>query len=256
MIGRLEAGNARYDELTAEFARPEIASDPTQLERIGREMARLEPLVKMHVRRLASIAKLDEARELLDSTDSDLAELAQEERREAEAELEEIEAELRELLVQDDPDDDRNAIVEIRAGTGGDEAALFAAELLRMYARFAERRGLQTEVMSLNETGMGGVKEAILRAAGTHAFGLFRYESGVHRVQRVPVTEASGRIHTSAATVAVLPEAEEIELVIPESDLRIDVFRASGHGGQSVNTTDSAVRITHLPHEHRRQHSR
>ena len=162
-------------------------------------------------------------------------------------EVERLERELGELLAPTDPLDDRDAIVEIRAGTGGDEAALFAADLFRMYTRFSERRGWKVEVLSLSEGNLGGLKEAIFAARGPKAYGVLRYESGVHRVQRVPVTEAQGRIHTSAATVAVLPEAEEVDIKIEEKDLRIDVFRSSGPGGQSVNTTDSAVRVTHLP---------
>ncbi len=247
MIDRLESGRRRYDELTAALALPENASNPLQIERIGREMAQLEPLVKLHARRLEVTRRRDDAASLVDSSDPELAELAREELESARAELRRIETEIRVALTTSDPDDERNAIVEIRAGTGGDEAALFAADLVRMYTRFAERRGLKHELMTVSETGMGGFKEAVLRVLGRGAFGVFRHESGVHRVQRVPATEASGRIHTSAATVAVLPEAEAIDFEIPDSDLRIDVFRSSGHGGQSVNTTDSAVRVTHMP---------
>ena len=247
MIDRLDQARERYEQLAADLARPENASSPTQLRRLGRELAQLEPLVKLREAWLAAQARAEEARELLDSPEPELAALADEEFVAATAELEHLKDELYGIFERKDRDDERNALLEIRAGTGGEEAALFAAELQRMYARFAERRGLKMEVLSINETGLGGIREVIARVSGPKAFGLLRHESGVHRVQRVPATEASGRIHTSAASVAVLPEAEEVEVHIPESDIRVDVFRASGHGGQSVNTTDSAVRVTHLP---------
>ena len=192
-------------------------------------------------------ADLAAARELVASGDPDLAELARQEIAALEPEVAALERALGELLTPRDPLDDRDAIVEIRAGTGGDEAALFAADLFRMYTRFAERRGLRTEIISLSEGTLSGLKEAVFAVRGEDAYGALRSEAGVHRVQRVPVTEAQGRIHTSAATVAVLPEAEEVDVKIEDKDLRIDVFRSQGPGGQSVNTTDSAVRITHLP---------
>ena len=192
-------------------------------------------------------ADLAAARELVASGDADLAELARQEIAALEPEVAALERALGELLTPRDPLDDRDAIVEIRAGTGGDEAALFAADLFRMYTRFAERRGLRTEIISLSEGTLSGLKEAVFAVRGEDAYGALRSEAGVHRVQRVPVTEAQGRIHTSAATVAVLPEAEEVDVKIEDKDLRIDVFRSQGPGGQSVNTTDSAVRITHLP---------
>jgi peptide chain release factor 1 len=191
--------------------------------------------------------ELADARELVSVDDAELAEEARREVGRLEAELPRLEQALKPLLSPRDPLDDRPAIVEIRAGTGGDEAALFAADLYRMYARFVERHGWRTEVLSLSEGTLGGVKEVVFKVIGDGAFGLMRWESGVHRVQRVPATESQGRIHTSAATVAVLPEAEEVDVRIDDKDLRIDVFRSSGPGGQSVNTTDSAVRITHLP---------
>ena len=247
MIDRLDRAHERYDRLASDLAKPENAGNPAQLQRLGRELAQLEPLIRLREAWLAAEARADEARELLDSPDAELAALADEELAAATDELQRLEDEIHGALDRKDPDDDRSAILEIRAGTGGEEAALFAGDLVRMYTRFAERRGLKIEVMSISETGIGGVKEAIVHATGSGAFGLLRHESGVHRVQRVPVTEASGRIHTSAASVAVLPEAEEIDIEIPESDIRVDVFRSSGHGGQSVNTTDSAVRVTHLP---------
>ena len=247
MLDRLDAMHARSEEITTKLADPAVTSDPAQLATLSKELSRLAPLVRLRERWLEVTNRMDEARELVDSPDPELAELAAEELVAAEEELSAIDDDVRERLVGRDPDDERNAIVELRAGTGGDEAGLFAKELMRMYMRLAERRRLRTEVMSTNETGIGGLKEGVLRIVGEGAFGLFRHESGVHRVQRVPVTEASGRIHTSAASVAVLPEADAIELSIPDSEIRVDVFRSSGHGGQSVNTTDSAVRVTHLP---------
>ena len=247
MLDRLHALHARSEEITAKLADPAVTSDPAQLATLSKELSRAAPLVRLRERWLETTGRIEEARELVDSPDPELAELAADELSAAEAELSAIEDDVRERLVGRDPDDERNAIVELRAGTGGDEAGLFAKELMRMYLRLAERRRLRTEVMSTNETGIGGLKEGVLRIVGEGAYGLFRHESGVHRVQRVPVTEASGRIHTSAASVAVLPEADAIELNIPDADIRVDVFRSSGHGGQSVNTTDSAVRVTHLP---------
>ncbi len=247
MLDRLHAMHERSEEITAKLADPAVTSDPAQLATLSKELSRLTPLVRLRERWLEAIGRIEEARELIDSPDSELAELAADELSAGDEELSAIEDDVRERLVGRDPDDERNAIVELRAGTGGDEAGLFAKELMRMYMRLAERRRLKTEVMSTNETGIGGLKEGVLRILGEGAYGLFRHESGVHRVQRVPVTEASGRIHTSAASVAVLPEADAIELNIPDADIRVDVFRSSGHGGQSVNTTDSAVRVTHLP---------
>jgi peptide chain release factor 1 len=190
---------------------------------------------------------LEQARELARDPDRALAELARSDIERLQPLIERVESELRDLLLPHDPLDDRDTILEIRAGTGGDEAALFAADLLRMYLRYAEQKGWKTEVISISEGNLGGVREAVVKVSGERAFGRLRHESGVHRVQRVPITEAQGRIHTSAATVAVLPEAEEVDVRIDDKDLRIDVFRSSGPGGQSVNTTDSAVRITHLP---------
>ncbi len=207
----------------------------------------MTPLVELAARLQKEENELVQARELVSIDDPDMAAEAAAEVERLEASIEQIEARLKPLIVPHDPLDDRNAIVEIRAGTGGDEAALFAADLYRMYTRYCERRHWKLEVMSYSEGALGGVKEVIFKVAGDGAFGAMRWESGVHRVQRVPATEAQGRIHTSAATVAVLPEAEEVDVKIDEKELRIDVFRASGPGGQGVNTTDSAVRITHLP---------
>ena len=247
MGARLEAALARAAEVERELAEPATVKDPAKLKALGREHARLERIRKAAAQFDKLSSELDQAHELARDPDLALAELAQADVEQLTPQFEAVEAELQELLVPPDPLDDRDTIVEIRAGTGGDEAALFAANLLRMYTRYAERRGWTVEMVSFSEGNMGGVKEAIFNVRGGNAYGRLRYESGVHRVQRVPTTEAQGRIHTSAATVAVLPEAEDVDVGIEEKDLKIDVFRSSGPGGQSVNTTDSAVRITHLP---------
>lgn len=247
LVKRLAAALQRADQVAAELSAPEAARDPSRFRALGREHARLEPIVRSGRRFLQARGDLAAARELVEAGDGDLAGLAREEIAALEPEVAALERQLAELLTPRDPLDDRDAIVEIRAGTGGDEAALFASELFRMYTRFAERRGLKTEIISLSEGTLGGLKEAIFAVRGPSAFGSLRSEAGVHRVQRVPVTESAGRIHTSAATVAVLPEAEEVDVKIEEKDIRVDVYRSQGPGGQSVNTTDSAVRITHLP---------
>lgn len=244
---RLRQALARAEEVARELSSPELARDPARLKAIGREHARLEPVVRLHDRLSRARNELRQARDLAGDGDPELAELARADISRLEPEVARLDSELHELLIPRDPHDDRDAIVEIRAGTGGDEAGLFAGELLRLYQRFAERHGLTVEILSLSEGSLGGVKEAIFAVRGGDAYGLLRRESGVHRVQRVPQTETQGRIHTSAATVAVLPEAEEVDIKIEPQDLKIDVFRSSGPGGQSVNTTDSAVRITHLP---------
>jgi peptide chain release factor 1 len=214
---------------------------------LGRELRHLQPLVQMGTRLERYEQELAETRELADSDDADMAQEAKAEEVRLQKSIDDLLAEIKPALIPHDPLDDRPAIVEIRGGAGGDEAAIFAADLYRMYTRFAEGRRWRVEVISQSDGTLGGVKEAIFKVKGEGAFGAMRWESGVHRVQRVPVTESQGRIHTSAATVAVLPEAEEIDLKIEDKDLRIDVFRSSGPGGQSVNTTDSAVRITHIP---------
>ncbi len=239
----------QYDELQAELARPEVVGDPGTLRRLGKEIARLEPVVGAYRRLGDARAELAGARELRDEAgDDELRSMARDEVDRLEAEEATLLDELKVLLLPRDPADDGDVIMEIRAGAGGEEAALFAAELLRMYLRYAERHRYRAEVMSLNETGIGGVKEAIVEIAGDGAYSRLKFEGGTHRVQRVPVTESSGRIHTSTATVVVMPEVEETEIEIDEDrDLRIEVKRSSGPGGQSVNTTDSAVRITHLP---------
>jgi peptide chain release factor 1 len=239
----------QYDELQSELARPETSADPAAIRRLGKELARLEPVVSAFRRLEATRAELAGARHLRDvESDEELKAMAREEIDRLEVEEADLVERLKTLLLPRDPDDDRSVIMEIRAGAGGEEAGLFAAELLRMYLRYAERQRWPAEVLSLNESGIGGVREAIVRVSADGAYSRLKFESGVHRVQRIPVTESSGRIHTSTATVVVMPEAEEIEIPIDEErDLRIEVKRSSGPGGQSVNTTDSAVRITHLP---------
>jgi peptide chain release factor 1 len=247
MEARLAAALARAADVERELADPATARDPAKLKALGREHARLEPIQKTAARHQKLRDELEQAEELARDSDPALAELAQADLDRLAPEVATLEAELLQLLVPPDPLADRDTIVEIRAGTGGDEAALFAADLLRMYTRYAERRGWQVDMVGASEGNVGGVKEAVFKVAGEKAYGRLRYESGVHRVQRVPATETQGRIHTSAATVAVLPEAEDVDVKIEEKDLKVDVFRSSGPGGQSVNTTDSAVRITHVP---------
>jgi peptide chain release factor 1 len=245
--GRLRQALLRAEEVGKELADPLVARDPSKLKALGREHTRLAPVVRLADRLERLERDLAQARELADESDPELAALARADLARLPPEIEAVSQELHELLLPQDPHDARDAIVEIRAGTGGDEAALFAADLYRMYQRFSERNRLSWEPLSLSEGTLRGLKEAIVAVRGEGAYGLLRRESGVHRVQRVPATETQGRIHTSAATVAVLPEAEEVDVKIEDKDLRVDVFRSSGPGGQSVNTTDSAVRITHLP---------
>ena len=247
MEARLRQALARAEEVAAALADPATAGDQGKLRALGREHTRLAPIVQISERLQKLKHELEQAREMAEEADPELAALARADLARLPQLIEPLEAELHELLLPRDPLDDRDAIVEIRAGTGGDEAALFGADLYRMYQRFVQRRGLSVEVISLSDGTSGGIKEVIFAVRGGEAFGLLRREAGVHRVQRVPATETQGRIHTSAATVAVLPEAEEVDVTIQPGDLKIDVFRSSGPGGQSVNTTDSAVRITHLP---------
>ncbi|MGH7754322.1 MAG: peptide chain release factor 1 [Gemmatimonadales bacterium] len=247
MEALLRQALARAEEVARELADPATARDPARRKSLGREHARLDQVRLTHLKLEKLREDLEQAKVVLTDKDPELAALARADLDRLKPEIAKAEETLKELLTPPDPLDDRDCIVEIRAGTGGDEAALFAAELFRMYTRFAERRGWKVEALSLSEGNVGGLKEAIFAVRGPKAYGTLRYESGVHRVQRVPVTEAQGRIHTSAATVAVLPEAEEIDVKIEDKDLRIDVFRSGGPGGQSVNTTDSAVRVTHLP---------
>jgi peptide chain release factor 1 len=247
MEARLRQALARAEEVARELADPETARQPAKLRQLGREHARLDQIRQTNDRLTRLQKELADAREVLQDRDPELSQLARADVTRLGPEVERLERQLADLLTPTDPLDDRDAIVEIRAGTGGDEAALFAADLFRMYTRFSERRGWKVEILSLSEGNLGGLKEAVFAVRGPKAYGTLRYESGVHRVQRIPETEAQGRRHTSAATVAVLPEAEEVDVKIEEKDLRIDVFRSQGPGGQSVNTTDSAVRITHLP---------
>ncbi|GJG84887.1 peptide chain release factor 1 [Gemmatimonadetes bacterium T265] len=244
---RLADAVQRADEVERALGDPATAADAAQLATLGREHHRLAQVVAEARRLERAERELGEARELAAGDDVEFAAEARAEAERLQAEIAGVEGALKPLLVPRDPLDDRPCIVEVRAGTGGDEAALFAADLVRLYTRYVERRGWRVEPISWAEGALGGVKEAIFKVDGAGAYGAMRWESGVHRVQRVPATESAGRIHTSAATVAVLPEAEEIDLKIEDKDLRIDVFRSSGPGGQSVNTTDSAVRITHLP---------
>ena len=247
MEAKLRQALQRSEEVERELSEPDLAKDPARLTALGREHSRLAPIVRLGKRYLQLDDERAQARELVAADDPELSALAFADAERLHGELALLETQLEDLLVPPDPLEDRSAILEIRAGTGGDEAALFAADLLRMYTRFAERNGLRVEPMSVSDGTLGGIREAIAVVKGPQAYGLLRRESGVHRVQRVPATETQGRIHTSAATVAVLPEAEEVDVKIDPQDLRIDVFRSSGPGGQSVNTTDSAVRITHLP---------
>ncbi|MDX1622444.1 MAG: peptide chain release factor 1 [Gemmatimonadota bacterium] len=245
---RIEELRERREELEAEMSRPEVARDPDLLRDLGREHARIESVLEVADRWEETRRRLREDRAVLEEAeDPDLKELARAEVAGLEEDLERVERELKRSLVPRDPLDRKDAVLEIRAGTGGEEAALFAADLLRMYVRYLERRGWSLELIDLSESDTGGVREAVALVHGEDAYGVLKHESGVHRVQRVPATESQGRIHTSAATVAVLPEAEDVEVDLDENDLKIDVYRSSGPGGQSVNTTDSAVRITHVP---------
>ncbi len=238
----------RYEELNELLSSPEVAQDPAKIRAYAREQAEIEDLVETYREYMRLSNALSDTRAMLaEETEPEMRSMINQEIAELEERLASTEERLKVLLLPRDPRDNRDVIVEIRAGTGGEEAALFAAELFRMYTQYANQRGWQVQVLSSNETGIGGYKEIIFEVRGKGAYSRLKYESGVHRVQRVPVTEASGRIHTSTATVAVLPEADEVEVQINEKDLRIDLYRSGGHGGQSVNTTDSAVRITHLP---------
>jgi peptide chain release factor 1 len=247
MFDRLADLDRRYDELTQLLSDPEVASNPDKLMEYGRERSDLDEVVTTWRELREMERQIADAEQMARDDDPEMAEMARTELDGLRDAREPVVSRLRALLVPKDPLDDKNVILEIRAGTGGEEAALFAAELMRMYTRYAERQGWKTDIMDFSETGIGGIKEAIIEVRGRGAYSHLRFESGVHRVQRVPVTESSGRVHTSAATVAVMPEAEEVDLQISDNDLRVDVYRSSGHGGQSVNTTDSAVRITHLP---------
>jgi peptide chain release factor 1 len=245
MIERMRALAAEYTELQSQMAEPEFFGNHREVARIGKRMAELEPLIPLLAeydrceRAIASAHDMDD--------DPELKALAEQEAEEAKVRLEQLQVQMQQFLVPRDPDDDRNVILEVRAGTGGDEAGLFAAELLRMYLRFSEIQGWRTEMLNKAMAENGGLKEAVVKITGAGSYGLLKYESGVHRVQRIPVTESKGRIHTSTATVAILPEAEEVDIHVRTEDLRVDTFRASGAGGQHVNKTESAIRITHNP---------
>ena len=245
MFDQFQWIQGRFEELSVAVSQPDIIADQAKYQQLLKERAVLEPSVEAWASYQTCLRQLEEARGMLD--DPDLGEMARTEVEELSARREEMERELRILLLPRDPDDDKNVVMEIRGGAGGDEASLFGAALLRMYLRYAERHSFRAEMISASMTELGGVKEAVFTLTGQGAFSRMKFESGVHRVQRVPSTESGGRIHTSTCTVAVLPEAEEVELLIDPKELRIDVYRSTGHGGQCVNTTDSAVRITHLP---------
>lgn len=248
MIEKIEQVVERYEELHRLMAQPEVATNPERLREYGQEASELEPLVGLYREYQGVQEALASTRQtLVGDEDEEMREFAREELERLEAKDSRLLEEMKVFLLPRDPNDEKDVIVEVRAGAGGDEAALFAADLYRMYTRYADSKGWKTEVVSANETGIGGFKEVIFEVKGRGAYSRLKYESGVHRVQRVPETETSGRIHTSTATVAVLPEVDDVEIEIDANDLRIDVFRSSGHGGQSVNTTDSAVRITHEP---------
>jgi len=247
MINKIENIIRRFDEISERLYQPEVVNDQNLYRELVIERKELEPIVERGREYQEAMAQYAEDQEILNGSDAELKELVREEITEVQQRVEEIEEELKILLLPKDPNDNKNAIVEIRAGTGGDEAALFAGDLYRMYLKYAEAKTWKMEELSSNTIGIGGFKEVVFSLSGEQVYGILKFESGVHRVQRVPVTETSGRIHTSAATVAVLPEAEEVDLDIDANDLRIDTYRASGAGGQHVNKVESAIRITHIP---------
>jgi peptide chain release factor 1 len=247
MLKKLRAIESKYEELTGLLTNPEVLSNPAELQKYSREEAELKPLVEKIREYTKLLSDIESTEELLKEGDRDLRELALSELDELKGKKPKIEEELKIMLLPEDPRDKKNVILEIRAGTGGEEAALFASKLFRMYLKYAEQKRWKVEMIDLNSTGLGGIKEVIASIQGKNAYRRLKYESGVHRVQRVPVTEASGRIHTSASTVAVLPEAAEVDIKVDEKELRVDTFCSSGPGGQGVNTTYSAVRIVHIP---------
>ena len=247
MFNKLEFVLEKYDELSMKVSDPEIINNQPLWQKHIKEMGEMEPIVNKYKEYKAAKDSMAEAKDMLDMGDEELKELAKMEISELEDRIPELEDELKILMLPKDPNDEKNVILEVRAGTGGDEAALFGNDLLRMYLRYAERRGWKAEIMDINDTGIGGIKEASVLIKGKGAYSRMKYESGTHRVQRVPATESSGRIHTSAATIAVLPEVDDVEVEINPNDVRVDVYRSSGNGGQCVNTTDSAVRLTHIP---------
>ena len=247
MKDKLQTIIDKHSLLSEQLADPEIFNDQKKLTITAKEHSSLEDVVNVGKEYLAVLQNIEDDKSILDGDDAELKEIAQEELIELESRKDKLESDLKILLLPRDPNDDKNLILEIRAGTGGDEAALFAADLFRVYTRYAERKNWEYKVMDSSDTGIGGIKEAIVSIQGKGAFGMLKYESGVHRVQRVPKTETSGRVHTSAATIAVLPEAEDVDIEINDSDLKTDTYRASGAGGQHVNKTESAIRITHIP---------
>ena len=248
MFDRLASIEERYIEILHMLTDPAVVSDQKEFTKLMKEQSEIAPIVEAYRKYKKAKQTVDESLEMLDTeTDEEIRELAKEDLAGAKKEIEELEQEMKVLLLPKDENDDKNVVVEIRAGAGGDEAALFASELYRMYNRYAERNGWKAELVSVNEMGIGGMKEVVFMINGKGAYSKLKYESGVHRVQRVPVTESGGRIHTSTATVAVMPEAEDVDIEIDMNDCKFDVFRASGNGGQCVNTTDSAVRLTHIP---------
>ena len=248
MFDRLEDLLIRYEELMSELSEPDVANNPERFRKLMKEQSDLTPIVEAYKEYKQCKQNIEDSLAMLDEeTDEEMKELAKEELNDSKARVEELEQKLKILLLPKDPNDDKNVIVEIRAGAGGDEAALFAAEIYRMYVHYAESRRWKVETMECEEIGIGGMKSVTFMITGQGAYSVMKYESGVHRVQRVPETESGGRIHTSTATVAVMPEAEEVDVQIDMNDCRIDVMRASGNGGQCVNTTDSAVRLTHIP---------
>ena len=247
MFDKLDFILEKYEELSMKVSDPDVINNQPLWQKYIKEIGEMEPIVNKYKEYKAAKTNLNEAKEMLESGDEELRELAKMELSDLEDKIPEMESQLKILLLPKDPNDDKNVILEVRAGTGGEEAALFAQDLLRMYLRYAERRGWKAEIMDANDTGIGGIKEASVLIKGKGAYSRLKYESGTHRVQRVPETESSGRIHTSAATVAVLPEVDDVEVEINPNDVRVDVYRSSGNGGQCVNTTDSAVRLTHIP---------
>ena len=247
MFDKLDFILEKYEELSMKVSDPDVINNQPLWQKYIKEIGEMEPIVNRYKEYKAAKTNLNEAKEMLESGDEELRELAKMELSDLEDKIPEMESQLKILLLPKDPNDDKNVILEVRAGTGGEEAALFAQDLLRMYLRYAERRGWKAEIMDANDTGIGGIKEASVLIKGKGAYSRLKYESGTHRVQRVPETESSGRIHTSAATVAVLPEVDDVEVEINPNDVRVDVYRSSGNGGQCVNTTDSAVRLTHIP---------
>ena len=248
MFEKLDSVVDKYHELTKVVSDPDVIANQSVWQKHMKEMGEMEPIVKKYEEYKKAIEDLNFAKDLVENeADEEMRDMAKAEISEQEDNVERISAELKVLLIPKDPNDDRNVILEVRAGTGGEEAALFGGDLLRMYTRYAERHGWKIEIMDMNDTGIGGVKEAEVLIKGKGAYSRLKYESGVHRVQRVPETEASGRIHTSAATIAVLPEVDDVEVELDPNDVKVDVYRASGNGGQCVNTTDSAVRLTHIP---------